>query len=169
MGEQGTQHRCLIGQRGKGILGQVGVLGLGILMVEPPHTQSLQLVTAVGGSQQIGRQSRIKDKAASLDALVQQSGQQGFHIVGVLLDVRSKEGFQNAVIPLQLVSPENGGVAILLTLPVLHHNHVQRGQGQHIHAVFLPPDRQQLLCPVQIGDIFTGAGAGKLFLLLHLP
>ena len=70
MGQKGPQHRYLIGQRGKGVLSQVGILCFGILMVKPAHAQLFQLIAAVGRSQQIGGDSGIKDKAAPLDSLV---------------------------------------------------------------------------------------------------
>ena len=104
--QQRPQHRRPVRQRGKGVGGQIGLLRLGIFMVEVGDAQLLQLVAAVGGGQQIGGQGGVKDKAFPFDSLLQQLGEQGFHIVGVLFDIGGKEGLQNLVVALQKVGLE---------------------------------------------------------------
>ena len=161
---EGPQHRPLVGQGGEGVGGQIGVFGLGELLVEVGHAQLLQLVAAVGGGQQIGGQGGVKHKALPGDPLVQQPGQQGLHVVGVLWDVAGKEGLQALVVPLQGVGAEDGGAGGVSPLPPFHAHHIQIRGGQHIHAVQPPPQGQQLLQPGGIRHhlALTGAGEGCL-------
>ena len=161
---EGPQHRPLVGQGGEGVGGQIGVPGLGELLVEVGHAQLFQLVAAVGGGQEIGGQGGVEHKARPGDALVQQPGQEGLHVVGVLFDVGGKEGLQRIVVALQSIGAENGGMGDRFALPPFHAHHIQIRGGQHIHAVQPPPQGQQLLQPGGIRHhlALTGAGEGRL-------
>ena len=165
---QGLQGRAVVGQGAESIRGQIGLLGLGELLVEVGQAQLLQVIAAVGGGQQIGGQGGVEDEALPPDALVQQPGEQGLEVVGAFGDVPGKERPEDLLTALPSAGAEDGGPD-LLPLPPGDADRLQAGQGQQVHLFLLPPEGEQLRGPVGAGDILPDAGAHRSLLHRGVP
>ena len=153
---QGLLHRRPVGQGGKGVFRQIRLLRPEILPLKIGQAQFFQLVAAVGGREQIGRQRGVKDKALAPDAPLQQAGEQGLDVVGVFGNLPRKELPQNLSVVFQASVAQKGRPDPALLLPPGHAHRIQAGQGQHVHAFLFPPEGEQFRRPGGAGGGLTG-------------
>ena len=65
-----------------------------------------------------------------------------------LFDVRGEQGPEPVVVALQLTGKQQGSPVLFLRLRPLHTDHIQGGQGQHVHLIKPTPEGEQLLQPL---------------------